>query len=94
MISVLTKTDLNQIEKLIDRKLEEKLKKFLTKKEFEEKMNQLLTKDEFYDAFDKLMKELRNHCDERAAVMFRFTDHEDRITTLGKIHASDLPSSG
>lgn len=79
MILMLTKVDLDQIRKLVQ-------------EEVGEKISHLPTKDDFFQAMDKLMKELQNHGQERAAMKFRFDDHEERITTLEKFHSADLSS--
>lgn len=69
----LTAKDLDRIEKLIDRKLDEKIK-FLP------------TKDEFYTSMDKLMKELSTIREELALTpsFTRFADLEERVETLEK----------
>jgi len=64
----LTTKDFDRIDKLIDRKLEEKIK-FLP------------TKDEFYVSMDKLMKELSTIREELALTpsFTRFADLEERV---------------
>ncbi|MFC1790822.1 hypothetical protein ACFLZP_05080 [Patescibacteria group bacterium] len=74
---MLTKQDFDQFEKILDKKLEDKL---------EEKLAHLPNKEEFYESQEKLMKELQGHREERAAMKHRFQDHETRISTLEQFH--------
>lgn len=69
----LTAKDLNRIETLIDRKLDEKIA-FLP------------TKDEFYVRMDKIMKELETIREELALTpsFTRFADLEERVEALEK----------
>ena len=73
---MLTQKDLNQVEEIVDRKLDEK---------FDEKFGLLPTKDEFFGKMDEVMGELKTIREEVEVVSGRVSDHEDRITTLEKI---------
>jgi predicted nuclease with TOPRIM domain len=75
---MLTQADINKIEKLIDEKLDEKLK-FLP------------TKDEFFSKMDEVMGELKSMREEMVLASGRLSeqsdqieDHESRIKTLEK----------
>lgn len=70
---MLTKKDLIEIEKLLDKKLEEK---------FDEKLGFLPSKEEFFNSMDKIMGELRTAREERLIGSHRISDHEDRIIVL------------
>lgn len=63
---MLTRNDLDQIEKLIEEKFSEKLK-FLP------------TKDEFYRKMDEVMGELKAIREELAAVTGRVSIHSDQL---------------
>lgn len=72
---MLTRTDLEQIKKLIHKEVRINIK-------------HLPTKDEFFTAMDKLSKQIKDLRDEFSALFFRVKDHEERITDLEKIHPS------
>ena len=71
----LTQNDFDQIEKVVNKSVEEKTK-------------HLPTKDEFYSKMDDIMGELKTIREEQIAVTGRFTDHEDRLEKLEEIHPS------
>ena len=74
---MLTQKDLEEIEKIVGEKIEEKIKL-------------LPTKDEFFSKMDELMGELSNIRDEQTIVGHQVSDHEERLTALEEIHSSDL----
>lgn len=81
--------DLDRIGKLIDKKLDEKIRFLPTKDEFknlEDRIRFLPTKDEFYARMDKLMKELSDIREELALTpsFTRFADLEERVEALEK----------
>lgn len=85
----LTAKDLDRIENLIDRKLDEKIQFLPTIKEFkalEEKVASLPTKDEFYTKMDELMKELSTIREELTLTpsFTSFADLEERVEVLEK----------
>ena len=72
---MLIQKDLDEIEELMDKKLDEKIKFLPTKKEFYQKM-------------DELMKELRSIREEQAVITGykdEIEDHETRITKLEEV---------
>ncbi len=100
---MLTKQDLREIGAIVDERLEAKLEEKLEAKleekleakleekleaKLEEKLGRYPTKDEFYTAMDQLMTELKAIREEQAALTFRVSDHEERITALEKTSAS------
>ena len=76
---MLTKKDFDQIENIIEEKLEEKMK-FLP------------TKDEFFKMMDKIMGELNTIRQELKISLHRVDDHKERITSLEKLHPHDQQS--
>lgn len=70
---MLTKHDLDQIEQLVDKKLDEKIK-------------YLPTKIEFFQWMDKIMGELQFIREEITVAHGQLDDHENRVTSLEKIH--------
>ena len=70
---MLTQKDFDEIERLIDEKLDEKIK-FLP------------TKDEFFDSMDKLMGELKTIREQQEIITGKTSDHEDRIIKLEDFH--------
>lgn len=77
---MLTQKDLDEINKLIDKKFDEKLK-------------YLPTKDEFFGAMDKLMKELKAMREEVTVVTGYKDQIEDHETRLGKVETIlNIPS--
>lgn len=85
----LTTKDLDRIGKLIDKKLDEKIRFLPTKDEFkdlEDRIKFLPTKDEFYVRMDKLMKELETIREELTLTpsFTRFADLEERVEALEK----------
>ena len=76
---VLTKSDLNQIEEIVDRKLEEKLEEKLDEK-LEEKLDAF--KDDLYRKIDPVLKAVLDDRDEREILTDRVGDHEERIGKL------------
>lgn len=89
----LTTKDFDRIEKLIDRKLDEKIKFLPTREEFKEleaKIEFLPTKDEFYVSMDKIMKELSTIREELALTpsFTQVADLEEKVEALEKqIHS-------
>jgi len=67
--NMLTANDFEEIEKIIDEKLDEKTKN-------------LPTKDEFFGKMDEVMGELKTIREEQTVQGHRLSDHEDRITTI------------
>ncbi len=90
----LTAKDLDRIEKLVDKKLDEKIKVLPTRVEFKEletKIKFLPTKDEFYVSMDKIMKELSTIREELALTpsFTQVANLEERVEVLEKqIHAA------
>lgn len=85
----LTTKDLDRIGKLIDRKLDEKIKFLPTREEFKEleaKIKFLPTKDEFYVSMDKIMKELSTIREELALTpsFTQVADLEEKVEALEK----------
>lgn len=70
---MLTQKDLDEIEGIIDEKLEEQLKL-------------LPTKDEFFSSMDEVMGELKTMREELAITNHHLKGHEDRIKKLETIH--------
>lgn len=70
---MLTQRDLDEIEKLIDEKLDEKIK-------------HLPNKDEFYKAMDQIMSELKKMRETYDLAAPKISEHEDRIIALEDIH--------
>jgi len=77
---MLTQKDIDQIEEIMDQKLDEKLKL-------------LPTKDEFFTQMGEVMGELKAIREEHATQSHRLSNHEDRIETLEKLHPEIPPSS-
>lgn len=75
---MLTKPDLDQIEKIVEEKVGEKI-------------SHLPTKDEFYTSMDKVMGKLVGIEKEMAAMNSTYRNHEGRITVLEEFHP-DLPA--
>ncbi len=77
----LTKSDLVEIENIVDRKLEEKL---------EEKLSQF--RSDLYNKIDPILKEIVDSRDERVIVSHRISEHGDRLEDhekrIGKLEAS------
>ncbi len=71
MIMTLTVKDLDEIEKIVDEKIEERTKN-------------LPTKDEFFTKMDELMGELKTIRESTDILTHRASDHEDRITKVEK----------
>jgi hypothetical protein len=65
----LTQTDLNEIEKVVDEKIETRTRN-------------LPTKDEFFGKMDEVMGELKAIREDRTIASHQLANHEDRITTL------------
>ena len=65
----LTITDLDEIEKIVDEKIEEKTRN-------------LPTKDEFFGKMDEVMGELKAIREEQPLQSHRLSNHEDRITVI------------
>jgi len=70
---MLTKQDIEIIEDIVDKRLEEQTK-------------HLPTKDEFFQWMDKIMGELQEIREEIAISYGRIDDRENRITSLEKFH--------
>lgn len=69
----LTQRDLNEIENIVDDKLESRLKG-------------LPTKDEFYDKMDDVMGELKTIREAQTLITHHVSNHEDRIEKIeGKL---------
>ncbi len=67
---MLTQKDFDQIEELLDEKLEEK---------FNSKLKGLPTKDEFYEKMDEVMGELKAIREEQTAAFGIQSDHSDTL---------------
>ena len=67
--NVLTKRDLDEIEGIVEEKIDEKTKN-------------LPTKDEFYEKMDEVIGELKAMREEHTVLSSQVSDHEDRITKL------------
>jgi len=74
---MLTKKDLEEIKKIIEGKLEEKLRL-------------LPTKDEFFSKMDELMGEISTIQDEQTIIGHQVSDHEERLSSLEEIHSGEL----
>ena len=68
---MLTIKDLDEIEKIVDEKIEEKTKN-------------LPTKDEFFTKMDEVMGELKTIRESTEMLTERVSDHEERITRIEK----------
>lgn len=68
----LTQKDLDQVEEIVDRKLDDKIKL-------------LPTKDEFFGKMDEVMGELKTIREEHEVQSGKLSDHEDRIIVLEQI---------
>lgn len=68
----LTQKDFDQIERVLDEKLDEKLKN-------------LPTKDEFFSKMDEVMGELETIREEQTILSHQVSNHENRLKTLEKI---------
>lgn len=68
---VLTIKDLDEIEKLVDEKIEERTKN-------------LPTKDDFFNKMDEIMGELKAIRENTTVLSGRVANHEDRIAKLEK----------
>ncbi|MFH1601677.1 MAG: hypothetical protein ABIB61_01840 [Candidatus Shapirobacteria bacterium] len=75
---MLTKPDLDEIEKIVEKK-------------FEEKFAYLPTKDEFYESIDQVMGTLNKIQEEMAGMSSTYENHEERITTLEDLHPELTP---
>jgi len=62
----LTQKDLNEIEGIVEEKIDEKVKN-------------LPSKDEFYEKMDEVVGELKAIREELPLISHRLSDHEDRI---------------
>lgn len=69
----LTQRDLDEIEKIIEEKLDNKIKFIPSKKEF-------------FSAMDKIMGELQEIRDELTITGNQTTDHETRVSALEELH--------
>jgi predicted nuclease with TOPRIM domain len=74
---MLTQKDLEEIEKVVEEKLEEKL--WL-----------LPTKDEFFSKMDELMGELSAIRDEQTIIGHQVSDHEERLSVLEESHSGEI----
>jgi len=70
---MLTQKDIDQIENLIEKKLEENNKQFMTK-------------SEMLGSFDEIMGELKTIREEMAMLAHRSSNHEDKLVKLETIH--------
>lgn len=70
---VLTQKDFDEIEQLLDDKLEEK---------FEQRFKHLPTKEEFFSKMDEVVGELKAIREEHPAITNKLSNHEDRIAKL------------
>ena len=77
---MLTQKDLKEIEKVVEEKLEEKLRS-------------LPTKDEFFSKMDELMGELSAIRDEQTIIGHQVSDHEERLSALEETYSPDLEST-
>lgn len=68
---MLTQHDFDEIEKILDEKLENK---------FNQKLKVVLSKDDFYDTMDKLFGEIKAVREEMPIVSHQLADHEVRIS--------------
>ncbi len=75
----LTIKDLDEIEKIVDEKIEENIKN-------------LPTKDEFFTKMDEIMGELKTIRESTDILTHRVSKHEDRITKIEKKIASAISS--
>ena len=65
----LTQKDLDDIEQIVDERIEEKVKN-------------LPTKDEFYNKMDEVIGELKTIREESLVLSHQVSNHEDRITRI------------
>ena len=65
----LTQKDLNDIEQVVDERIDEKIKN-------------LPTKDEFFNKMDEVMGELKSIRENTEVLTHQVSDHEDRITKV------------
>jgi hypothetical protein len=78
---VVTGNDLREILEVNNEVLKLELRKeFVTK----EDIKHLPTKEDFYQMVDKIMKEIKAMREERAVLIHRISDHEDRIVRVEK----------
>jgi len=68
----LTQQDLNEIEKIVDEKVESRT-------------SNLPTKDEFFGKMDEVMGELKTIREEQTVQSHQLSNHEDRIATLEEV---------
>jgi predicted nuclease with TOPRIM domain len=68
---MLTAQDLDEIEKVVDEKIDEKTRN-------------LPTKDEFFGKMDEVMGELKAIREEQPLQSHRLSNHEDRISVIEK----------
>jgi len=68
----LTQKDFDQMERVLDEKLDEKLKN-------------LPTKDEFFSKMDEVMGELETIREEQTTLSHQVSNHENRLKTLEEI---------
>ena len=66
---MLTQKDFDEIEKIIDQKLDEK---------FDQRFKHLPTKDEFYVKMDEVMGELKVIREQQETITGKTSNHEDR----------------
>lgn len=71
----LTQKDFDQIEKVLDEKLDEKLKI-------------LPTKEEFFSKMDEVMGELETAREEQTTLSHQVADHENRLGILEEVPTS------
>lgn len=67
---MLTQKDFDQIEEIIDLKLEEKLN---------EKLGDLPSKDDFYEKMDEVMGEIKAMREEQTLIGNKLSDHSDQL---------------
>ena len=72
---VLTQKDFDQIDKILDEKLDEKLKI-------------LPTKEEFFSKMDEVVGELKTVREEQTVLSHQVSNHEDRLKTLEGLSSS------
>lgn len=75
----LTIKDLDEIEKIVDEKIDEKVRN-------------LPTKNEFFSKMDEIMGELKTIRESTDALTHRASNHDDRITKIEKKIASAVAS--
>jgi len=74
---MLTQKDLEEIKKVIEEKLEEKIRL-------------LPTKEEFFSKMDELMGELSAIRDEQTIIGHQVSDQEERLSALEEIHSGEI----